>query len=424
MQRALHSGPTTAQWRMILLASLGGALEFYDFVVFGVFAPSIAAAFFPSADPVVSQLLAFAGFASGYLARPLGGFVLAHFGDRLGRRRVFVGNVLAVSFATLGMGLVPTYATWGIAAPILLLALRLIQGFCLGGELPGALTYVAETAPARVSLVCGVVFACVNSGVLLATLVSLLTQVAIPPDLLPGTGWRVAFVLGGALGLVGFKLRQALEETPAFAEMRAQVARVPLRDVLATHLWPALAGVALCATTAAFTGLLFVHMPGYLRGLGYDPKLVSVAQNAAVATLSVSLLGAAWLGDRLPRRPLMAVGAAVLLLGCWPWYAAVAGHALPLVPLLMLAALAAGPVTGTFGAVAADLFPTRLRFTGIAFSYNVAFTAFSGTAPLVATALIRLTGAPAAPALMMGVCAALALLGSLWIGRHGGRLGT
>ncbi len=398
---------------MILLASLGGALEFYDFVVFGVFAPSIGAAFFPAADPVVSQVLAYTGFAIGYLARPLGGFVLAHFGDRLGRRRVFVGNVLAVSVATLGMGLVPGYASWGIAAPLLLLALRLVQGFCLGAELPGALTYVSETAPARASLVCGVVFACVNSGVLLATLVSLLTQTAIPPEWLPSTGWRVAFLFGGILGLAGFKLRQALEETPAFAEMREKVARVPLREVLATHLRPALIGVGLSSATAGFNGLLFVHMPGYLRGLGYDPKLVAGAQNASVATLTISLLAFSWLGDKVSRRALMATGATLLLLGSWPWYAAAVAHALPLVPLLMLSAAVAGLATGTFGAMVADLFPTRLRFTGIAFSYNLAFTIFSGTAPLLATAAIRLAGTPEAPALVMGVCAALALVASL-----------
>jgi len=409
-------------WRMVLLASLGGALEFYDFVVFGVFAPSIAAAFFPAADPVVSQLLAFAGFAIGYLARPLGGFVLSHIGDRLGRRKVFVGNVLAVSVATLGMGLVPSYASWGVAAPVVLLALRLIQGFCLGGELPGALTYVAETAPGRVGLVCGVVFACVNSGVLLATLVALLVQTALPADLLPSLGWRLAFGLGGALGLLGFRLRQALEETPAFVRMRSNTARVPLREVLATHRWPALVGVAVSTATAGFNGLLFVHMPGYLRGLGYEAKLVALAQNAAVATLTASLLGVALLADVVPRRHLLLGGAGLLLLGAWPWYAAAASHALPLVPLLMLASLVAGLVTGTFGAVVADLFPTRLRFTGVAFAYNVAFTVFSGTAPLLATAAIRATGTQAAPALVMGVCAALALLGSLWVERHAGQL--
>lgn len=409
-------------WRMILLASFGGALEFYDFVVFGVFAPSIAAAFFPRADPVVGQMLAFAGFALGYVARPVGGVVLAHFGDRFGRRRVFVGSVLVVSLATLAMGLVPDYAMWGAAAPALLLGLRLVQGFCLGGELPGAITYVVETVPARASFVCGVVFACVNSGVLLATLVNLGVQTAMPPALVANYGWRIGFLLGGVLGLVGWWLRRALEETPAFGALR-QIARVPLRDVLLTHPRPVLVGIATTAATACFNGLLFVHMPVYLgRVLHYDARLVALAQNAGIATLSVGLLAVAWLGDRVPRRHLLTAGATLLLLGSWPWYSAAAGHLVPLIPLLMIAGLGASFATGVFGAVVADLFPTRLRFSGVALSYNASFTAFSGTAPLLATAAISATGMVGAPALVMAACAAIALAGSLSAGRHSGRI--
>jgi MFS family permease len=403
--------PAAVPWRMILLASFGGALEFYDFVVFGVFAAPIGAAFFPSADPVVSQVLAFASFALGFVARPVGGIVLAHIGDRHGRRRVFVGSVLAVSVATVAMGLVPDHATWGIAAPALLLTLRLAQGFCLGGELPGAITYVVETVPARASLVCGVVFACVNSGVLLATLVNLATRAWLPAALLPGYGWRIGFLIGGGLGLVGWRLRRALEETPAFGALR-QVARVPLREVLAAHPRRVAVGIAATAATACFNGLLFVHMPVYLgRVLGDDTGRVSLALNAGIATLSVGLLAVAWLGDRLPRRGLLAAGAVVLLLGSWPWYAAAAAHAVPLVPLLMLAGLGGSLVNGVFGAVVADLFPTRVRFSGVALAYNASFTAFSGTAPLLATAALSATGALAAPALVMAACATLALIG-------------
>ena len=419
MQR---KSPGAIAWRMILLASFGGALEFYDFVVFGVFAPSIAAAFFPATDPVVSQMLAFAGFALGFLARPVGGVVLAHFGDRFGRRRVFVGSVLAVSLATLAMGLVPGYATWGIAAPALLLGLRLVQGFCLGGELPGAITYVVETVPARASFVCGVVFACVNTGVLLATLVSLAVQTLLPADLVPGWGWRIGFLVGGALGLLGWRLRRALEETPAFAELR-QVARVPLREVLAAHPGAVLVGIATTAATAGFNGLLFVHMPVYLgRVLHYDPKIVALAQNAGIATVSVGLLAVAWLGDRVPRRWLLAAGAALLLAGSWPWYAAAASRAAPVVLLLMIAGLAASLASGVFAVVVADLFPTRLRFSGVALAYNASFTAFSGTAPLLATAAIAATGSLEGPALVMAGCAALALIGSLFVPAYAGRI--
>src|SRR5258706_15359948 len=162
-----------AGWRIVLLASLGGALEFYDFVIFGIFAKDIADAIFPNPTPLISLMVSFAAFAAGYLARPIGGIVLSHFGDRYGRRRVFLTSIFVMSGATLGMGLVPSFATWGATASVLMVALRLLQGFCLGGELPGALTYVVETAPRHAPFVCGVVFSCVTLGVATATGVSL-----------------------------------------------------------------------------------------------------------------------------------------------------------------------------------------------------------------------------------------------------------
>src|SRR3954449_7313080 len=129
-------------WRIVLLASLGGTLEFYDFVVFGIFARDIADAVFPNASPIVSLMASFAAFAAGYLARPVGGLVLSHYGDRYGRRRVFLWSVFVMSLATAGMGLVPSHHRWGAVASATMVGLRILQGFCLGGELPGALTYV------------------------------------------------------------------------------------------------------------------------------------------------------------------------------------------------------------------------------------------------------------------------------------------
>jgi MFS family permease len=410
-------------WRVVVLASLGGALEFYDFVVFGVFTPGIAASFFPAADPEVAQILALAGFAIGYFARPVGGIVLGHLGDRLGRQRVFVGSALVVSLVTLAMGMLPTYAQIGAAAPLLLLGLRLAQGFCLGGELPGAITYVVETVPRRASLVCGVMFACVNAGVLLATLVRLGVQEMLPADAAADWGWRFGFLLGGALGLVGFRLRRALIETPAFARLERTVARLPLREVLAAYPKPTLVGVATVAATAGFTGLFFVHMPGYLvRVLHHDPSDVAIAQNVAIAVTSFALVAVGWIGDRVPRQRLIAAGAALLLFGSWPCYRALASETAPLAALLVLAALGASLTAAVFATAVADLFPTRVRFSGVATCYNLSFTLFSGTAPLLATAATAITGLPAAPALVMAGCAALTLFGSLWIERHAGHI--
>jgi MFS family permease len=421
MQR---EAPKAVPWRLILLASLGGALEFYDFLVFGVFAPSIGAAFFPSSDPWLSQSMVFAGFAVGYFARPVGGLVLSHFGDRFGRRRVFIGSVFVVSASTLAMGLLPGYASWGITAPLLLLALRLVQGFCFGGELPGAITYLVETVPDRASFVCGVLFATINSGVLLAALVNLVVQETLPATVLPDLGWRIGFLFGGALGLLGFLLRRAMVETPAFQRMREHVARVPLREVLARQPWSVVIGIAVVAVSAGFNGLLFAFMPGYLRGLHYDPVVAAWAHNVGIVALTSGVLCSAWLGDRVSRRALLAGGSALLLLGCWPFFHAVATHSLPLVPLIVVAGLVAGLPGGAWGAMLAEMFATRVRFSGVALSANVSFAVFGGTTPLIATTLIKATGDGAAPAAVMAVTAALALLGCLFVARHAGRLGS
>ncbi|MBA3939048.1 MAG: MFS transporter [Planctomycetes bacterium] len=159
-------GPPAATVRTVVLASLGGALEFYDFVAYGIFAAYIAPTFFPAQDELASLLSTFAVFAGGYLIRPLGGMAFSHFGDRFGRRSTFLASLLGISLATLGMALCPSYQAWGGWAPAAFVALRLLQGFCLGGELPGAITYVAEAAPpGRTGLACGLLFCCASLGV-------------------------------------------------------------------------------------------------------------------------------------------------------------------------------------------------------------------------------------------------------------------
>src|SRR5262245_6154004 len=205
---------SAAGWRIVLLASLGGTLEFYDFVIFGIFAKDIADAIFPNPTPLVSLMASFGAFAVGYFARPIGGIVLSHYGDRYGRRRVFLVSLFVMSGATLSMGLVPTFAAWGAAASALMVTLRIVQGLCLGGELPRALTYVGETAAQQGPSVCGVVFSCVTMGVAAASGVSLAVRTWLPPDVVPTLRWRIAYVLGRLGGLVSFVLRLSLEESP------------------------------------------------------------------------------------------------------------------------------------------------------------------------------------------------------------------
>jgi MHS family proline/betaine transporter-like MFS transporter len=410
-----------AGWRIVLLASLGGTLEFYDFVIFGIFAKDIADAIFPNPTPLISLMVSFAAFAAGYLARPIGGIVLSHFGDRYGRRRVFLWSIFVMSGATFGMGLVPSFATWGPAASVLMVTLRLVQGFCLGGELPGALTYVVETAPRQAPFVCGVVFSCVTLGVAAATGVSLAVRTWLPAHLVASFGWRIAFVIGGLAGLLSFALRRSLEESPEFARMKQLASKQPFREVLGTHLKPVALGVAVLAATAGFNGLFFAHMAAYASGvLGYNPRQAVISQTIGVVVHAIGILGVGALAERVPPRLLLRAGALALTLLAFPFYVALGSRALPLTLLLVLAGLCASLVNGTFAVLLTDLFPTRVRFSGVALGFNIAFTIFSGTAPLVATSLIRITGLATAPAIVMVACGLLTLAVSFGLSREGG----
>ena len=412
---------SAAGWRIVLLASLGGTLEFYDFVVFGIFAKDIADAIFPSPTPLISLMVSFAAFAAGYLARPIGGIVLSHFGDRYGRRPVFLISIFVMSAATFGMGLVPSFAVWGAAASVLMVSLRLLQGFCLGGELPGALTYVVETEPRHAPFVCGVVFACVTMGVAAATAVSLAVRTWLPAAMVPSLGWRLAFVIGGLGGLLSFALRRSLEESPEFARMKALASRQPFREVLRTHLAPVAVGIGALAATGGFNGLFFAHMAAYASGvLGYNPRAAIISQSTGVVVHALGILGVGALADRLAPRVLLRAGAVALMVLAFPFYSALAARAVSPTLLMILAGLCAALVNGTFAVILTDLFPTRVRFSGVALVFNIAFTLFSGTAPLVATSLIRSTAMTTAPAIVMVACGLLTLAASLALSRDVG----
>jgi MHS family proline/betaine transporter-like MFS transporter len=413
-----------SDWRVILLASLGGALEFYDFVIYSQFAQYIGRNFYPNDDPMVSLVVAFGVFAVGYFARPLGGIFFSHIGDKIGRRRVLISTILAMSAATAGIGLLPTYAQWGIAASLLLVVLRVVQGFCLGGELPGAISYVVETAPRRAGLSVGVVFFCVNTGVALAALLNLTVHEFLTPEEIGDWGWRIGFLVGGALGVVSFFLRLKLEESKEFVRIRkvAGASAVPLAELLRGYPTAVLVGVGILAAIAGFNGLLFA-LPAFLpQAMGYEAVRAIEAQNLGLIVMSVVLLATAWLSDRVSRRALALVGSALLVVLSWPFFAAAQERSMSLLGLLSLAGLAGGICAGTLIVIAADFFPTRIRFSGVALAFNLAFTFFSGLAPVVAALLAQRTGVAATAAYYMIGCGALSFAAALVMHRYDGKI--
>ena len=418
-------GMSRGAWRMILLASLGGTLEYYDFVIFGIFAPQIGRAVFPSEDPLVSLMVTFTTFAIGYLARPLGGLVLGRLGDTLGRRGVFLASIFVTSAATLGIGIVPTYASWGITASIVVVLLRLTQGFCLGGELPGAITYVVESAPRMAPFVCSVVFGFVTLGVALGTTIALVVSRVLPPTEAASYGWRVAFIIGGLLGLASFWLRRSFEESPEFTELKrlAAASKEPIGELLRTHPGQVVIGIAAQAVTAVFAGLFFAYMPAYLATVAKYDALTSVfAQTYGVVLHALLIVLVGLVADRYRPHLLLRIGAVALALGAYPFFAALNGHSVNILVLMTMAALAGAFVNGTFAFVTADLFPTRIRFSGVAVVQNISQTAFGGTAPLVATALVRNLQSPVAPALVVIACGVVTFAGSFYAARRSGKV--
>ena len=424
MQRAttITAGIQRSQWRVIILSSLGGALEFYDFVIYSMFAAYIGATFFPATDPFESQIRSFSVFAVGYLARPLGGIIFSHFGDRYGRRRVFIVSMLSMSLATISMGLLPGQTTLGPMAAVLMVALRLIQGFSLGGELPGAITFVVENAPRNAGFAAGFIFFCVNSGVALASALSLVVHEVLAEPQIAAWGWRLGFLFGGVLGLVSFWLRLSLHETPEFQLLRNTAPKVPFVELFRSHPAQVLTGISAMVATAGFNGLLFA-MPAYLPiAMGYTSIEAIRAQNVCLVILSFGLLTAAWLGDRIPRRRILCVGSLTLSLLSIPFFNAAASHSVGLLLLFAGAGVAASMVNGPMCGIAADLYPTRVRFSGVAISFNLAFSIFSGIAPLAAALLQRYTGSPAGPAYYMCFCGVLTFVSSLFLHRYDGRI--
>ncbi len=411
-------------WKTISLASIGGGLEFYDFIIYGTFAQYIARVFFPGDDPGISMAKTFAVFAVGYLSRPLGGVVISHIGDRFGRRRAFLLSLLIMTMATIAMAVMPGFATIGLAAPICFIMLRFIQGCCVGGELPGAITYVVETAPHRAGLACGIMFFCVNTGAFIATFVSstLHSYLSVPD--MEGYGWRIGFAIGGVLGVIGFFLRSNLHETAVFKALgQAKAARLPAMEVLRSHWVAILIGIGFVSVNQAFITTLNVAMTPYLTNVaGYDVRTATVVVSYAVGLLSLGIVATGFASDFVPRRWILQAGTFLLMILSYPLYRALSTHSANVFLLFTMVALVCALVSGTFGTVAAELFPTRLRFSGLAIAYNLAAALLGGFAPLVTSGLVAVSGDKSAPGAFLAIVAGIGFLSALslkWLQRPG-----
>ena len=393
-QQCSASGLSRGELKTLGLSSLGGILEFYDFIIVFFFAKIISQHFFPAGiGEFWAMLNTYGTFAAGYLARPLGGVVMAHFGDKFGRKNMFMLSIALMVIPTFSLAVIPTYETIGYAAPLFLILVRICQGIAIGGELPGAWVFIHEHAPAgHKNAFVGFLTGCVTGGILLGSFVALLMNFIYTPAELSDWAWRVPFVIGGVFGLISIYLRRFLQETPVFKKMRESkaLAKFPLEEVVKTSrfgIWISM------FITWVLTGCIVVFillMPGFVGGvLGFSPFETTYFQMGGL----VCIVSSCWLTGRLADKHnpstlciLFSAGFAVSSVA----FFSLLYTAAPVVSEVVLAYFATCFFAGIMNfcpIFMCDVFPARIRFSGISFAYNIAYALSGAFTPQLSFAL-------------------------------------
>lgn len=405
-------------YKTLALSSLGGTLEFYDFVIYALYIETIVKPLFLPAEiasGIFGDIFAWGAFAAGYIARPIGGVIMAHFGDKFGRKRMFTLSVAMMALPTFFIGVMPTYASIGVAAPILLVIMRMFQGAAIGGEMPGAWVFIAEHTPRqRYGLGVGTLTSGITGGILLGFLVSITIDVAFTKTEIISYAWRIPFIAGGAFGVIAVFLRRFLSETPIFQEMAKRKAlskEIPVMTVIKKHKMACLV-VALLTwslSTTIMVGILItpVKILGGMYGL--EPVNARIAGSIAALTLTCGCIFFGWLEDVLKTRvnSLFAWGG-LAITSLYFYYSLTTGISVNMIYMnyglmgLFVGAIVMTPIIGT------RAFPPAIRYSGLSLSYNLAYAAFSAITPMLALKLLSIT--PLGAGLYIAIVAVLAII--------------
>ena len=422
-----HEVDETTVRKAVGAAAMGNLVEWFDYGIYSYVVLYISLNLFPGgSEENAGGVYALAVFAVAYLVRPFGGVILGPLGDRIGRKKVLALTIVIMSAASFCIGLLPTYAAVGIVAPILLILLRMVQGFATGGEYGGAAAFIAEYAPdKRRGFYCSFLELGTTGGFVLAAGMVTALQVSLPPEAMETWGWRVPFLVAGPLGLVGLYLRSRLEDTPAFLalEQKDEVSDSPLRDVVVKHWRPILVcmGLVLFYNVAVYT-ILF-YMPTYLQtttGLAETPALLYILGMMLIIMAVIVPVGA--LSDRIGRKPLILASCIGFIVLSYPAFLLLnTGTAAGTVGGLAILGILLVMLLGTMSATLPALFETDTRYGGFSIGYNISTSLFGGTAPAVLALLVTSTGNNAVPGIYVAVAAAISLVAVVVLRESAGR---
>ncbi|GAB3561531.1 MFS transporter [Amycolatopsis endophytica] len=404
---------TTAR-RTSVAGGIGNFIEWFDYGIYGFLAVTISTVFFPASDPTAALLATFGVFALPVITRPLGGVVFARFGDRIGRKRTLAIVLIMMSLSTAALGAIPGYATIGVAAPVLLIVARIVQGFSAGGEYAGGAALIAESVPARRrGLMVSLMPSSTGFGLLAGSLFSFVLTRTLTAQELASWGWRVGFLVALPLGVVGLYIRLKLEETEAFRELenREQVARSPVRETLRTQPANVLKVAAITLGQTVCYYVMLVYTPTFLETEhGYSSAASLLTTSIAIAAYAITIPVAGAVSDRIGRKPLLFGASIAVLVLVIPAFLIIPGSAVGIVALLQFAVggLALGCYSGPLVSTWVELFPTRVRYTGVSLGFNLSVIA-SVSSPFVLTWLISVTGNDLMPAWYVVVAMAVSL---------------
>lgn len=396
--------------RVVAAASIGNALEWYDYVVYGFFAVIMAKLFFPAGDPTVSLLITFATFGVTFLVRPIGAVVIGSYADRYGRKAAFTLTIVLMTVGTGIIAFAPTYSSIGIAAPLLILTARIIQGFSAGGEFGSATALLAEQSPNQRGYFASWQFASQGLTLVLATGVGVVLLGSLSTSQMESWGWRLPYLFGLVIGPVAYYVRRHVEETAEFQATKAS--RSPLREALTDGRLRLLIsfGAVILSTVGMYT-ILF--MPSYATrqlGLPGSGAFLAGFLTGIIQVIFIPLVGA--LSDRVGRVPICATAAAAMLVLSYPMFAWLAAS--PTFSTLLIVQAIIGFLLaiymGGLAAVMAELFPTRMRTTGLSISYSFGVALFGGFAPFINAWLISATGDKLAPSFYLMLAAFISLV--------------
>jgi MFS transporter, MHS family, proline/betaine transporter len=416
---------TVSKRNQLVAAIIGNLLEWYDFLVYGFVASTIARLFFPAQTPTAGLLLTFMTFGAGFFARPIGGLLLSYCADRYGRKPVLT---VIIGMMTAGVALIafaPTYASIGIAAPLMILLGRVVQGLSSGGEFSSATAFLIEHAPPEKKGLYGAwQMASQGLAILLAGLVGTAVTKSLTPEQLDLWGWRVPFIVGLLIGPVGLYIRRNLDETPEFEQAVLAGQRASLRELFSRHWDAIVVGICMLGGAAATTYTLIVFLPTYaVRTLHLDLSIVMPASIVSGVTLTLGPLAFGALSDRVGRRIILIAGLAGLVVTIYPCFVWL--NDAPSFGRLMVVqfvfALLLSIYWGPFGAVMCDLFPVRMRSTGMAMAYNLGVLLFGGFAPAIVVWMTEAFATNLAPAYYVTAGVSISLIALVAMKRILGR---